>query len=296
MQEAADRQAGAADLDHMRAVAHGMSGQDLPQWRGWTRQMRQQHTRRGRAGVCRRLCIWSRRPQILRHHGIPFVARMISAPPADTLYDILRGVAALTGDAVVADLARLVGKGVPADLSIAFNHKQIASKRWLVDELTKVLPKPDGPVFVLGAWYGVLGALLLAAPRLDIAELVSLDIDPDCAPIAEILNHRHVAAGRFRAVTADMMGLDFERVEGGRPGLVINTSCEHLDDVPGWIATLPAGLPLLLQSNDYVREPDHRSCVPSLEAFKVQAGLSELWFAGALPTKNYTRFMLIGRR
>ncbi|HEV7325830.1 MAG TPA: class I SAM-dependent methyltransferase [Bosea sp. (in: a-proteobacteria)] len=202
----------------------------------------------------------------------------------------------MTGDTIVADLARLVGKGVPADLSIAFNHKQIASKRWLVDELAKVLPQPDGPVFVLGAWYGVLGAILLADERLTIPHVVSLDIDPGCAPVAEILNHRHVATGRFRAVTADMTGLDFDRTEGGRPGLVINTSCEHLDDVPGWIASLPFGLPLLLQSNDYFREPDHRSCVPSLDAFKAQAGLSDLWFAGALPTKNYTRFMLIGRR
>lgn len=221
---------------------------------------------------------------------------MSSALPADALYDILRGVAALTGDAIVADLARLVGKGAPADLSIAFNHKQVASKRWLVESVAEVLPKPDGPVWVLGAWHGLLGAMLLADERLAIPQLVSLDIDPGCAPIAEILNHRHVAAGRFRAMTADMMSLDFERAEGGRPGLVINTSCEHLDDVPGWIAGLPAGLPLLLQSNDYVREPDHRSCVPSLDAFKAQAGLSELWFAGALPTKNYTRFMLIGRK
>ena len=50
----------------------------------------------------------------------------------EALHDILRGVAELTGDAVVADLARLVGKGVRADISIAFNPKQIASKRWLV--------------------------------------------------------------------------------------------------------------------------------------------------------------------
>ena len=221
---------------------------------------------------------------------------MPSHTPPDAFYDILRGVAALTGDAIVADLARLVGKGVRADISIAFNPKQIASKRWLVETLAQVLPEPDGPVWVLGAWHGVLGAMLLADERLAIRQLVSLDIDPDCAPIAEMLNHRHVETGRFRAMTADMTGLDFDRVEGGRPGLVINTSCEHLPDVPGWIAGLPAGLPLLLQSNNYVREPDHRSCVPSLDAFKAQAGLSELWFAGSLPTKNYTRFMLIGCR
>lgn len=220
---------------------------------------------------------------------------MSTAPPPDAFYDILRGVAALTGNRVVADLAKLVADGLPADLWIAFNHKQIASKRWLVDALAEAMPRPDGPVWVLGAWYGVLGAMLLDDARLGIGEIVSLDIDPGCAPVAERLNRRHVAAGRFRAVTADMMSLDFSR-EPAAPGLVINTSCEHLDDVPGWLASLPPGLPLLLQSNDYFREPDHRSCVASLEAFKAQAGLSELVYAGALPSKNYTRFMLIGRR
>ena len=215
--------------------------------------------------------------------------------PPDAFYDILRGVAALTGNGVVADLARLVADGMPDELWIAFNHKQIGSKRWLVDALAQVLPRPQGPVFVLGAWYGVLGALLLDDNRLAIPAVVSVDLDPVCAPVAERLNRRHVASGRFRALTADMTTLDFA-AQTPAPGLVINTSCEHLADVPGWLSTLPHGLPMLLQSNDYVREPDHRSCVPSLEAFQAQAGLSETLFAGALPTKNYTRFMLIGRR
>jgi hypothetical protein len=204
-------------------------------------------------------------------------------------------MAALSGNRLVADIARLYGKGAPPDLSIACNHKQIGSKQWLVEALAQTLPRPEGAVWILGAWYGVLGALLLDDDRLGVSEIVSLDMDPTCAPIAETLNHRHVAAGRFRAITADMTTLDFAAMTP-RPGLVINTSCEHLADVPGWLATLPAGLPLLLQSNDYDREPDHRSCVPSLDAFRKQAGLSELWFSGARPTKNYTRFMLIGRR
>lgn len=221
---------------------------------------------------------------------------MTAAQPADALYDILRGVAALTGNPIVADLGRLVGKGAPDDLSIAFNHKQIASKRWLVDSLAEVMPRPNGPVWVLGAWHGILGAMLLADERLSISQVVSVDLDPRCAAVAEVLNHRHVASRRFQAVTADMTALDFATPAEGRPGLVVNTSCEHLGDVPGWLASLPAGLPLVLQSNDYFREPDHRSCVPSLEAFKAQAGLSQTLFAGALPTKNYTRFMLIGRK
>jgi hypothetical protein len=225
----------------------------------------------------------------------PFSDLMTSQTPPDAFYDILRGVAALTGSKIVGDLAKLLGTEMPPELWIAFNHKQIASKRWLVEALAQTLPKPEGPVWVLGAWYGVLGAMLLDDERLAIPEIVSLDIDPSCAAVAETLNRRHLGDGRFRTITRDMMALDFAN-EAVAPGLVINTSCEHLDDVPGWLASLPAGLPLLLQSNDYVREPDHRSCVTSLEAFQDQAGLSETWFAGALPSKNYTRFMLIGAR
>lgn len=229
-------------------------------------------------------------------HSVPPPKRaMKPEPPVEAFHDLLRGMAALSGNRIVADIARLYGKGAPPDLSIACNHKQIASKQWLVEALAETMSRPDGPVWVLGAWYGVLGALLLDDVRLDLSEVVSLDIDPSCAGTAETLNHRHVETGRFRAVTADMTTLDFAAMRP-KPGLVINTSCEHLPDVPGWLASLPAGLPLLLQSNDYYREPDHRSCVPSLEAFKKQVGLGEIWFAGARPTKNYTRFMLIGRR
>jgi len=218
----------------------------------------------------------------------------MSTDPNEAVHDLLRGMAALSGNRICADVARLYGKGAPADLSIACNHKQIGSKQWLVEALAENFPKPEGPVWVLGAWYGMLGALLLDDQRLSISEVVSLDIDPGCAPVALTLNHRHVATGRFRALTADMMMVDFA-AQSPAPGLVINTSCEHLDDVPGWLATLPKGLPVVLQSNDYFREPDHRSCVSSLDAFTEQAGLSKVWFAGARPTKNYTRFMLIGR-
>lgn len=214
----------------------------------------------------------------------------------DLLYNILRGVAALTDHAVVADLARLVGHGAPADIGVAFNHKQIASKRWLVDSVAANLPADLGCVWVLGAWYGVLGALLLDDRRLSIQRVVSLDLDASCAEVASQLNRRHVAQGRFRAVTADMMQLTFPSEGPDAPGLIVNTSCEHLADVPGWVASLPRGTWLALQSNDYVAIPEHLSSVATLADFEAQVGLSEVIYAGSLPTKNYTRFMIIGRR
>jgi len=56
----------------------------------------------------------------------------------------------------------------------------------------------------------------------------------------------------------------------------------------------PSGTNVLLQSNDYFSEPTHINCVASLAAFEAMAALREVRFSGELPTKNYTRFMLIG--
>ena len=213
-------------------------------------------------------------------------------PDLDDLHDILRGAAALSGNRVIAAMARTVTKHPRADLAIAFNHKQIGSKLWLRDCLAQVMPGKIDGVWVLGGWYGVLAAILLDVPRLDLALITSVDFDPACAEVAETLNREAHQAGRFAALSADMNALDY----GKAPELIINTSCEHLADVPGWLARIPRGQMLLLQSNNYFREPDHISCVPSLAAFRQQAGLSEVLFAGERETKNYTRFMLVGVR
>ena len=212
-------------------------------------------------------------------------------PGLDDLYDILRGTAALTGSRVVARMAETVAKHPRADLAIAFNHKQIGSKLWLRDCLAEASGGQLGQVWVLGGWYGVLSAILLDDPRFAIAKITNIDLDPGCAAVAECLNRDALKAGRFAALTADMNALDYS----ARPDLVINTSCEHLPDVPGWLARLPKGQRVLLQSNNYFREPDHVSCVPDLLAFRAQAGLGCVEFAGERATKNYTRFMLVGR-
>ncbi|TIY10137.1 MAG: class I SAM-dependent methyltransferase, partial [Mesorhizobium sp.] len=68
----------------------------------------------------------------------------------------------------------------------------------------------------------------------------------------------------------------------------------HIADLRAWLALLPRGMTVLLQSNDYFSEPTHINCVASLAAFEAMAALREVRFSGELPTKNYTRFMLIG--
>jgi hypothetical protein len=207
----------------------------------------------------------------------------------DRAFDLARGIAAYSGSRLVSGLARVVARHPEAEIANAFNHKQVACKMWARDELFNGLGGRFGRVAILGGWYGVLAAMLLEDARFAIGMVESIDIDPSVAAVAQTLNAG--ADGRFRAITADMYGLDYAALGAD---LVVNTSCEHIADLRGWLDLLPEGTNVLLQSNDYFSEPSHISCVESVEAFERLAGLAMLRFSGALPQKKYTRFMLIG--
>ncbi|MGE3830054.1 MAG: class I SAM-dependent methyltransferase [Parvibaculaceae bacterium] len=207
-------------------------------------------------------------------------------------FDILRGIAVYTGSGLIAALAKTISKFPAAHLDNAFNHNQVACKMWARDALFATLGGHHDRITVLGAWYGILPAMLFEDSRFDIGEAVSVDIDPAVAAVAMTLNRKQAQQGRFRAVTADMYDFDYRNPP---PGLVVNTSCEHIADLRGWLDRLAPGTPVLLQSNDYFAEPTHINCMENLEQFAAVTKLSRTDFAGSLPLKKYTRFMLIGR-
>lgn len=78
----------------------------------------------------------------------------------------------------------------------------------------------------------------------------------------------------------------------GKPNIVINTSCEHMDN--RWFNNLPDGTLVVLQTNDYFDNPQHVNCVKDLEQARYRYPMSELLYDGYLVTELYTRFMLIG--
>ncbi len=207
----------------------------------------------------------------------------------DSAFDVVRGLSAYTGSSLIAGLAAVMARHPDADVGNAFNHKQVACKTWARDMLFESLGGVYGRIVVLGGWYGVLAGMLLDDGRFSIERIDSVDIDDSVAEVATTLN---AAAGdRFHALTQDMYALDYTGLDAD---LVINTSCEHIANLRAWLSLLPPGTRVLLQSNDYFSEPTHINCVPSLEAFIAQAGLSQLDYSGSLPMKKYTRFMLIG--
>jgi hypothetical protein len=210
--------------------------------------------------------------------------------------DILDGLAVYFASPFVADILATVSRHDVPDLGAALNRGQMASKVWLADVLATRAGGRFGTVTVLGGWFGVLAAILLSDRRLAIGRVVSVDVDPRCARVARSMNASH--AERFEALTADMHALRHEAPRGGDapPDLVVNTSCEHLPDFGAWFDSLPAGQLVALQSNDYFACDEHVNCVPDLAAFRAQAPLSQVLFAGERAQKKYTRFMLVGRR
>jgi len=199
-----------------------------------------------------------------------------------------------------ADLERVLAANIsssPVDLHHAFNANQIASKTWLLDRLHDSLGGHFETVYILGGWYGVLGAMILGDARFAIGRVISFDIDPGCAPVAERINGEEAARARFQAVTADARGVRYDPCgAGGVPNLVINTSCEHMTRTADWYGRIPDGMAQEHQSNDYFDCPEHVNCIASLEAFKDELPMSDLRYEGTLPRRRYSRFMLIGKK
>ena len=212
--------------------------------------------------------------------------------------DILEGLAAWFASPAIADLRTTVSRHPEPDLGTALNRNQVTSKLWLAEHLRTHAGGRFGTVTVLGGWFGVLGAILLADRRISIERVDSVDIDPRCAAVAESLNATQVRAGRFSARTADMRTMDYTSVSGASnaPDVLVNTSCEHVAGFADWYTRIPEGRLLVLQSNDYHAIADHVNCVADLDAFRAQAPMRDELFAGMQPHKKYRRFMLIGRK
>ena len=224
---------------------------------------------------------------------------MDKLPPSpdekDEFYlDILDGLARYLDDPLISDMVAAVSRFRGPYIANSLNKNQMASKIWLIDELYRATGGVLRTGYVLGGWNGVLGALLLRDPRLEIERLLSIDIDPDCRAVAEAMNAHHVQSGRFEALTADMHDVDYGADVSA--DILFNTACEHLENFAEWYRGAPRDMLMVLQSNDMFNEESHVNCVADLDAFKRQAPMTDLLFAGELPLKRYTRFMLIGRR
>ena len=170
----------------------------------------------------------------------------------------------------------------------AFWQGQLKSKEWLISNLRKNVKKVVS-IDIHGGWVGVLASMLFQSD-IYVTKIRSIDIDPNCEPIATMMNKKEEMAGAFRAVTADMCEIRSDA------DVIINTSCEHItqDQFNLWKSGMPHNSLLVLQSNNY-NIPEHVRTVKDLEEFKQQCNIDVLW-AGELVLPLYTRYMIIGKQ
>jgi hypothetical protein len=170
----------------------------------------------------------------------------------------------------------------------AFWQGQLKSKEWLITNLRKNVSKVVS-IDIHGGWVGVLASMLFQSD-IYITNIRSVDIDPSCESIANMMNKKEEMAGRFRAVTADMCAVRSDT------DVVINTSCEHItqDQYDLWLSGMPHNSLIVLQSNNY-NIPEHVRIAQDLEEFKLQSGLKNILYAGELELPLYKRFMIIGK-
>ena len=210
--------------------------------------------------------------------------------------DILDGLSAYYDSPLIVDLLTTINRLPAPGLGNAWNFNQISGKRWLVKTLAAHIDDNIEKILLLGGWYAVLASLLLDHPAFSQIRISSLDIDPSCEAIAESINRTRVEQRRFNAFTADMLKFDYRAWAGREEAIIINTSCEHIENFNEWFDSIPSGPLLVLQSNDYFSCDEHVNCIPALAQFVQQAPLADLRFSGELKLKKYTRFMLIGRK
>lgn len=168
----------------------------------------------------------------------------------------------------------------------ALSDGQLASKIVACDMLYNT-GLDSGDVLIVGGWYGALAKLLIA--KRPTMRVTSLDIDPTVRPIA--IDYVGTP-NQFSAITGDMYNFQLY----GDYGVVINTSCEHIDDLPRWLAELNGGQTVLLQSNNMFDHPDHINCCNSIFDLVEQAHeYVDIISCNVLYCPTYQRYTLLGQ-
>tara|TARA_B100001093_G_scaffold42350_2_gene36015 strand:+ start:684 stop:3917 length:3234 start_codon:yes stop_codon:yes gene_type:complete len=238
----------------------------------------------------------------------PSVADEINLTMDNNKHFLWRVLDKHTGSLFVKPLEILDKHNVEYDKDV-MSRGQIKSKKWLVDELSK-LNIPLGTIFLCAGWYASIVPLMQEA-KLDFEKIRSFDIDPDVWKIAEIFNTELVSnAWKFKASTQNIMDINYNEhtYDTLKPGgevttvnremanTIVNTSCEHITNFSKWYDLIPNGKLVVLQSNNYYEIEEHVNCSNSLEQFSASAPMKEVLYEGELDLGQYTRYMKIGRK
>ena len=195
---------------------------------------------------------------------------------------------------------------------------QVETKMWIAEEMHNLKLYPENYV-VLGGWFAhILTNVLIE--ELGAKFVMNYEIDKDAQYASFKFNRYYKENDMFRCVKKNVMteqigklGMitnpEVEQRKNARDygtgfeiankiisyDCIINTSCEHM-----WhMKDINFEGLCAFQSNDFTQEDAHVNCVHSLEEFKEQTAITDVYYQGEKPFDDYNdckRFMIIGRQ
>lgn len=163
----------------------------------------------------------------------------------------------------------------------AFRINQMQGKAWLLDNIKNV--NRNTKVLVVGSWLGFSSYCLYKEGFKFITET---DIDSRLEKMARQVNLPNDA---FNHLNEDVNKLDLSSY-----GLIINTSCEHIED-NRWFDNVKSGTILALQSTNF-RCPDHVNTVNNLEEMKRKYPLKYSYADDLVFNSMFSRYMVVGEK
>ena len=198
-------------------------------------------------------------------------------------------------------LIRSFDKGVILDFNDFYSRGQISSKKWLVEELNKIVDQSIlGNIAVYGAWYNFIAHMLF--DKFSVDKIYSIDVDDTVIDHISAMYNTEISSNRLVPLTLDVSTIEWVDNNIKNPqsnsilcndiDIVINTSCEHMPD--DWFHNIPTDTIVVLQTNNYFDNVQHSNCVHTLKDTTDKYNMSKILYKGTLNTTLYDRFMVIG--
>lgn len=170
----------------------------------------------------------------------------------------------------------------------SFRPGQLVSKKWLVYEILK-FQKQFKRVAVLGSWNSIL-----------LYELMSQNAEVEWWDFYDIATNSH--SDRDHYFTRNRMTMNYNSYEADvtdyfgptssyydQYDLIINPSCEHMDD----IAYKPGPLYALTSCNKKLSQ--HVNIIQDHRDLAIKNGINDVLYEGTLRVENYERYCTVGR-
>ena len=175
----------------------------------------------------------------------------------------------------------------------SFSHGQIISKVWLCDNIEKYL-KNDTKILILGAWYNVLGFMLLTRYK-QITKITGVDINKDVKFIADRICDAWPSIVNNITMDADLFdSSDYD--------IIINCSPEHMK-TNDWFFNISKNKLVIIQSSNVTIEEEPwlvSNPNPTIDRFITKYKCNNTHFIDTLSIDythwGYKRFMLIGEK